>query len=273
MIKDNFFKVREILSKSEVLILLTGAGFSAENRDTLTQQTIPTFRSKDGLWNNYPILDQFKYNIDDIASPDGLLLHPSLFYGFYLHRLGMYRRMQPHEGIEKLRKSGKRIFHITSNIDGSANYFPDHVAIHGDLNFWQCSDLECAEKHGSFYFNFLPENELTFRLDIEKIPCEHCALPIRPNVLMYKDTSIIDYIFARDLGAVLANIYQASLLHKIVILEIGAGCIEPSIQMLTNDLKSKYKCPVIRIDPDGESLSNWDYHIPYKAEYALKLLF
>ena len=59
------------MDKSKSVVVLTGAGISAESG-------IKTFRASDGLWENH--------SIEAVASPDGFSKNPELVYEFYNQR-------------------------------------------------------------------------------------------------------------------------------------------------------------------------------------------
>lgn len=59
---------------------------------------LPDYRGNEGFWNNYPPY-RGKFNFMDCANPAFLQSHPELYWGFYGHRLNLYRSTQPHEGF------------------------------------------------------------------------------------------------------------------------------------------------------------------------------
>src|SRR5205807_506106 len=71
---------------------------------------------------------------------------PPLAWGFYGHRLGLYRRTRPHRGFAILRRWGERMpagaFVYTSNVDGQfqrAGFDPETVVeCHGSIHSMQC---------------------------------------------------------------------------------------------------------------------------------------
>lgn len=56
---------------------------------------LPDFRGNEGFWNNYPPY-KGKFDFMECANPKFLKEHPTLFWGFYGHRLKMYRDKNPH---------------------------------------------------------------------------------------------------------------------------------------------------------------------------------
>lgn len=62
---------RNIFQKSKNILILTGAGVSAESG-------IPTFRGPGGYWR--------KYQAQNLATPQAFHANPSLVWEFYHHR-------------------------------------------------------------------------------------------------------------------------------------------------------------------------------------------
>lgn len=86
------------------LVILTGAGISAASG-------IPTFRAKDGLWENH--------RIEDVASPAGWTMNPELVLRFYNERRRQIRAARPnpaHLACARLEEAYD-VTVITQNID------------------------------------------------------------------------------------------------------------------------------------------------------------
>ena len=83
---------------------------------------LPDFRGTNGFWRAYPALAKSGIHFEEIASPDTFATDPELAWGFYGHRLNLYRRTEPHEGPRILRKWAAWMPHgafvNTSNVDG-----------------------------------------------------------------------------------------------------------------------------------------------------------
>lgn len=63
---------------------------------------LPDFRGAQGFWTNYkPFRNKFKFY--ECANPRFLHEHPRLFWGFYGHRLELYRKTDPHKGFTILK--------------------------------------------------------------------------------------------------------------------------------------------------------------------------
>lgn len=105
------------------IVVLTGAGMSAESG-------ISTFRDNGGLWD--------RYNVEDVATPEGWERNPQLVTEFYNTRRKELLKAQPclgHKIIAELEKEGHQIDVITQNIDdlheraGSTHV----IHLHGEL--------------------------------------------------------------------------------------------------------------------------------------------
>ena len=83
---------------------------------------LPDFRSSEGFWNAYPALGKLNIDFQRIAKPQKFLEDPTLAWGFYGHRLNLYRKTVPHEGFRILREIAENLpngaFVATSNVDG-----------------------------------------------------------------------------------------------------------------------------------------------------------
>jgi hypothetical protein len=71
---------------------------------------LPDFRGADGFWKAYPALKQQNRNFKEIANPESFNTMPEIAWGFYGHRLQLYRNTIPHAGFHIL-KNGARDYH------------------------------------------------------------------------------------------------------------------------------------------------------------------
>jgi NAD-dependent deacetylase len=111
-----------ILSSMKKIIVLTGAGVSAESG-------IRTFRDSNGLWEDHEVMD--------VASPEGWARDPELVLRFYNARRAQLKEVEPnaaHVAIKEL-ESAFEVHVITQNVDdlheraGSNNV----LHLHGEL--------------------------------------------------------------------------------------------------------------------------------------------
>ena len=82
---------------AEALIIAAGAGMGVDSG-------LPDFRGNEGFWNAYPPFRHLGLKFTDLANPAWFHDDPPLAWGFYGHRLNLYRRTQPHAGFALLRK-------------------------------------------------------------------------------------------------------------------------------------------------------------------------
>ncbi|WP_297515691.1 NAD-dependent deacylase [uncultured Caulobacter sp.] len=114
------------------IFALTGAGVSAESG-------LGTFRDKDGVWT--------KYDLNDVATPEGFARNPALVRDFYNARRANLAGAQPnaaHAALARLETAlaarGGELFLCTQNVDdlhekaGSGRV----IHMHGELAVTRC---------------------------------------------------------------------------------------------------------------------------------------
>src|SRR5678815_3366686 len=118
------------LDESSYLLVLTGAGISAESG-------VPTFRDAGGLWEGH--------NVEDVASPGGFERDPLLVWRFYSQRRANMEGVVPNEGHRALvaveERLGDRLLLVTQNVDGlhAAAGSQRIVEMHGNLMRSRCT--------------------------------------------------------------------------------------------------------------------------------------
>ena len=135
----------ELISQADALVIAAGAGMGVDSG-------LPDFRGNTGLWKAYPALAKAGLDFTRIASPRTFDADPTQAWGFYGHRLGLYRNTVPHEGFAILRRWSERMtagaFVFTSNVDGQFQRagFPDSeiYECHGSIHSLQCT-RPCSE--------------------------------------------------------------------------------------------------------------------------------
>ena len=70
---------------------------------------LPDFRGAQGFWGAYPALGRARIAFERIANPAAFASHPRLVWGFYGHRLNLYRATVPHAGFDILRQIGEQM--------------------------------------------------------------------------------------------------------------------------------------------------------------------
>lgn len=81
-------KSADLIRHADGLLITAGAGMGMDSG-------LPDFRGAQGFWRAYPALGKARLHFEDIANPQAFHDHPRLAWGFYGHRLNMYRATSP----------------------------------------------------------------------------------------------------------------------------------------------------------------------------------
>lgn len=149
----------EKIREADVLVLHTGAGFSADSGLAVYKDiaAVPAYKDA-GL----------KYH--DLCKPTWIEEDPEIFYGFWGMCFNDYRKTKPHDGFDIIRRwrdakkklpvsesitsrlgdsrAAGAFFAFTSNVD--AHHY-DHFEeseiheCHGNVEVWQCSKKDCGD--------------------------------------------------------------------------------------------------------------------------------
>ncbi|WP_408293065.1 SIR2 family NAD-dependent protein deacylase [Paraburkholderia sp. RL17-373-BIF-A] len=195
---------------------------------------LPDFRGGEGFWRAYPALRHHGLSFEDMANPARFAEHPELAWGFYGHRLRLYRETVPHEGFAILRRWADRMSHgafvFTSNVDGQfqkAGFSGDRVhECHGSIHRLQCLDVCTSDTWPAT--EFLPSvNENTSELECPMPRCPRCGALARPNILMFGDWGWVDVPYEQQRERLEAWILSVS---NPVVVELGAGKALPTVR-------------------------------------------
>lgn len=233
------------IRQAQAVALHTGAGMGVDSG-------LPDFRGPEGFWSAYPPLRHLGLRFEEMANPTHFGQDPALAWGFYGHRLQLYRNTVPHDGVQILRKliDSRPLFAFTSNIDGhlqAAGLSEHHLMeVHGSLLWLQCT-VPCCQEIWSAEDTHV-EVDMTQCRAAEPLPrCPHCGAIARPNVLMFGDWS---FIGARTQAQ--GERYHQWLngidLSRLAIIEIGAGTAVPTVRRQSEQLQ-RMGATLIRINP------------------------
>jgi NAD-dependent SIR2 family protein deacetylase len=179
---------------------------------------------------------------------------PRLAWGFYGHRLNLYRATKPHEGFQILLKWAAQKscghFVFTSNVDGQfqrAGFDADRVVeCHGSINHLQCLS-GCHE--GIWPVDQHVDVDSDSMTAIGAMPaCRKCGGLARPNILMFGDGSWLESRTAGQMHRYDQWLGKVNL-DEMAIIEIGAGNAIPTVRFNSERLASK-GATLIRINPD-----------------------
>jgi NAD-dependent SIR2 family protein deacetylase len=240
-------KAAVAIRRSEAMLIGAGAGMGVDSG-------LPDFRGDEGFWKAYPPFAKRGLSFVDLASPDWFHADPPLAWGFYGHRLGLYRGTEPHAGFGLLARWADRMplgsFVFTSNVDGqfqTAGFPPDRIVeCHGSIHHLQCS-VPCSE---AIWDNdeLVSVDEETFRADPPLPACTSCGAVARPNILMFGDGGWLPRRTGEQLQAL--ERWLASLRGRaVVVVELGAGRSVPTVRFRCEGAARLLDARLIRINP------------------------
>ncbi|MFG6465629.1 SIR2 family NAD-dependent protein deacylase [Roseateles sp. BYS87W] len=234
-----------LIAQADALIVAAGAGMGVDSG-------LPDFRGNEGFWRAYPALGRAGLDFMSAASPRTFERDPRLAWGFYGHRLALYRRTVPHAGFGLLQQWGARtprgLAVFTSNVDGQfqrAGFSdtPLHEC-HGSLHWLQCL-RSCGQAPW-------PADGLTPDIDdtecrwLGDLPtCPGCGSLARPNVLMFGDA---DWAGDRYQAQAWRLSDWLGRVDRAVVLEIGAGTAVPSVRHFSQLVVAAHGGRIVRIN-------------------------
>lgn len=244
-LRETYASVADAVRRASGLVLATGAGMGVDSG-------LPDFRGERGFWNAYPMYERLGLRFVDAANPARFEDDPAFGWGFYGHRLGLYRATVPHRGYALVRDWVERFripfFAVTSNVDGQlqkAGFDGSRVAeVHGSIHHLQCTS-PCSDD--------IWENEEEVRVDLDSmralaVPrCRRCSRVARPNILMFGDGSWLPGRSEAQ-GQRLEAFLEAHG-EGLLVLEIGAGTAVATIRLLTERLSGTPGARAVRVNP------------------------
>jgi len=217
--------VADLVSKSERIMIFTGAGVS-------TESGIPDFRSPDGIWSKYDPEDftiQRFLSDKEVRKRNWRLLTDSEF------KLTGAEPNPAHFAIAELKNMGKLYCVITQNVDGLHQKagVPEEMVfqLHGDMSHAKC--MKCGRRY--------PMEEITGLLDkgVDDPRCMICKGILKPDAVFFGEQLPLEVMMESerrsrtcDLCLVLGSslvVYPAALMPvyameskaKVVIINVG----------------------------------------------------
>lgn len=260
----------EIIAQADGLIIAAGAGMGVDSG-------LPDFRGPEGFWQAYPALGRAGLGFMDVANPRAFGRTPELAWGFYGHRLALYRATQPHAGFDILQRwargmnAGATVF--TSNVDGQfqkAGFDPERVyECHGSIHHLQCFNT-CTDAIWPAD-DFLPDVDDAQGVLRNQAPaCPHCGGLARPNILMFGDPL---WLPARSEAQSIKLERWLALVRRPVVVEIGAGTAVPSVRNFSQQMLIYAGARLVRINVDEAQVpSRDDVGLALSGLTALRLI-
>jgi len=255
------------IAESEAILVTAGAGMGVDSG-------LPDFRGNEGFWKAYPPYAKLGLSFVDLANPRWFDTDPAMAWGFYGHRLALYRKTMPHEGFAILRKwmASRSGFVFTSNVDGQfqrAGFDPDAILeCHGALDFLQCMrDCGVGLLSADEYQPDVDPD--TFRARGELPKCPRCSSLMRPNVLMFGD---FGWDGAREEEQARRFERWLGKIKKLAVVECGAGTGVPTVRMTSERLSRALRATLIRINVREPNVPAGQISLPMGAREALRAI-
>lgn len=249
---ETFEQAAHAIAEADALLIGAGAGLGVDSG-------LPDFRGNDGFWKAYPPFRGMSFA--SVSNPIWFRDDPAQAWGFFGHRLNLYRDTPPHAGFQILRRwaesrpSGYFVF--TSNVDGHfarAGFEEGRILeCHGSIHFAQC--VRGCSRDSAVAWDSVPSiwpaDDIQIEVDITSVratsplpTCPRCGGLARPNVLMFGDS---DWISDRtsDQEERYLRWLKTVARKRVVAVEFGAGLAIPTV---------RYECErradlLIRVNP------------------------
>ena len=223
-------RARQLVQSARRIIVLTGAGVSAESG-------VPTFRGADGLWRNF--------RPEDLATPQAFARDRRLVWEWYGWRRERVTRCRPnaaHEALARLAlgRGGVRI--VTQNVDGLHANAASAVSggsdpgpalpleLHGSIFRVRCT--ACSDRY--------PHREPIDSQSEETLPrCRRCRAVVRPDVVWFGEPL--------DAG-VLQEAFDAAAQADVCLVVGTSAVVQPAASIAT--VTRSHGGEIIEVNPE-----------------------
>jgi NAD-dependent deacetylase len=241
--ESDFARLRARLEEARAVVVLTGAGISAESG-------IPTFRDAlTGIWS--------RYRPEELATPEAFRRNPRRVWEWYAERRERVEGVRPNAGHAALARlegrvvgRGGRFTLVTQNVDGlhRAAGSRSVIELHGNIRRVKCFD------HGH------PATEWPVATPGPP-PCGICGSPLRPDVVWFGEM-----LSEEALDAAVAASRACD-----VFLSVGtSGLVEPAASLPYEALG--HGATVVEINPERTPLSGSTQRLQGRAGEVLPRL-
>ncbi len=258
-----------LVAAADALLITAGAGMGVDSG-------LPDFRGPGGFYEAYPAFAGLGLDFVDLANPAWFERDPGLAWGFYGHRLHLYRSTSPHRGFDLLLEIAAAMpggwFVFTSNVDGqfqAAGFDPERIVeCHGSIHHLQCCK-PCSPAIWDAAGTTVEVDPDTMRARPPLPRCPGCGGLARPNILMFGDWSWLPSRTARQEQRFEAWLRTAKK-SRLAVIEIGAGTAVPTVRMLSERMAVGPGARLVRINPREPAAPPGDPSIPLPAGRALE---
>ncbi len=193
---DPTTRAGELLHDASAVVVLTGAGVSAESG-------VPTFRGAGGLWK--------EFRPEDLATPEAFARDPRLVWEWYSWRRTLVAACVPnaaHRALAEWALRSAKVTIVTQNVDGlhtraardaageadPASALP--IEVHGSLLRDRCSG--CGARS---------EPVTVDATSLATLPrCARCGAPLRPDVVWFGEMLDENVLARADAAAAAADV-------------------------------------------------------------------
>lgn len=222
------------IANADFLLFTAGAGMGVDSG-------LPDFRGNEGFWRAYPPLAELGISFVEMANPNWFERDPELAWGFYGHRLNLYRATVPHDGFAILKNwaDEKPSYVYTSNVDGhfQKSGMENVCEVHGSIHHLQCTK-PCSRAIWSADDIRVEVDAQTFRATGDLPTCPNCGALARPNILMFYDGA---WSVGRSLKQEqqLTQWLREIKVKRLTIIECGAGTAIPTVRGFGERLQAR----------------------------------
>lgn len=257
------------ITAADALVIAAGAGMGVDSG-------LPDFRGPEGFWRAHPPYAKLGLRFEQLANPRWFRDDPTLAWGFYGHRLNLYRTATPHDGFQILRRwaesKPRGAFIFTSNVDGhfqKAGFAGDQIVeVHGSVHFMQCT-RSCGVGIYPTADLGITIDETTMRARAPLPVCPECGAVARPNILMFNDYGW-DSSRTDEQAARLDDWVSGLIGARVAVIECGAGTAVPTVRNFTERLARMLAGRLIRINLREPETPDEHLEIPQEALAALR---
>lgn len=234
----NLAAARALLAAAREILVLTGAGISAESG-------VPTFRGAGGLWR--------EHRPEDLATPEAFARDPDLVWEWYEWRRARVAAAAPnpgHHALVRLEGSGRPFTLVTQNVDGLHERAGsrDVVRLHGSLWTVRCTRCgaerddrrvplperppRCAcgglERPGVVWFGEPLPAEALERAIAAAGSCD-VLLVVGTSAVVWPAAGLVPHAFAAGARVVEVNPEPSAISGQVLALRGPAGAVLPEI--------------------------------------------
>ena len=236
----------ELIAGADALLVCAGAGMGVDSG-------LPDFRGPEGFWRAYPPYRRLGLRFEELADPVHFADDPELAWGFYGHRLALYRRTVPHAGFAVLRRWARPVadagVHLqrrrrSSRPPGS----PPTTSPSATARSTTCSAPGRATTAPGRRTTSTSRSTRTPMRARPPLPtCPRCGAVARPNILMFGDGDWVPGAATPSATAAHREWLRAQDAQRLAVVELGAGTAVPTVRRHA-ELASAASGALIRIN-------------------------